>query len=363
MLDAFQTANELLEAAKIANRSVRRQNRGRPAPRQDIAGTAGPSFTAPTAERRTALWFPPLATRCRRRSKRRCCDRMFRTRRSCCCDYAKRDVTVTAACVGTFILAESGLLDGHRRRRRGGSRRSSAAAIRTVTLEDSSMIVQLGPIRHGGRGAGSHGSGALAGETCQPAAGVAGRAISHRRFTSVAIGVRADGSSGSRRSAGREIRVVGTRKPRAGVFVECRGEGCRVEQTHPRSPASRGARQSRRWSIYRPCGWSGPSISSRPHGPASTTLPHALVTPMASRCAPCSGEPSCRGQRDSRVRIAAKGPSPSVLPKRLDRFNRGSAPRGADRRTDTNDRNGQHGPDIRDPVGVRRSIQEMRHNP
>ena len=74
-------------------------------------------------------------------------------------------------------------------------------------------------------------------------------------------------------------------------------------------------------------------------------------------------KPSCRGQRDSRVRIAAKGPSPSVLPKRLDRFNRGSAPRGADRRTDTNDRNGQHGPDIRDPVGVRRSIQEMRHNP
>ena len=69
---------------------------------------------------------------------------------------------MTAACIGTFVMAESGLLD----RQRATTTWWLAPLFREryprVVLEESQMIVRSGRLRDGGRGAGPHRPGALA---------------------------------------------------------------------------------------------------------------------------------------------------------------------------------------------------------
>ena len=60
-------------------------------------------------------------------------------------DYARRDVTMTAACIGTFVMAESGLLSGHTATTTWWLAPALPPRYPDVLLEDSSMIVHSGP--------------------------------------------------------------------------------------------------------------------------------------------------------------------------------------------------------------------------
>src|SRR4029453_17743846 len=60
-------------------------------------------------------------------------------------DYARRDVTMSAACIGTFVMAESGLLNGHTATTTWWLAPLFRRRYPEVALEDSSMIVSSGP--------------------------------------------------------------------------------------------------------------------------------------------------------------------------------------------------------------------------
>lgn len=144
VLDAFQTANELLEASRVAiapfevktvamRRRVRTSQgllvpihpRDRRTPDCVIVPAIGYKMPAPLEK---ALSRPDVQ------------DAAHLLR-----DYARREATVTAACIGTFIMAESGLLSGHRATTTWWLAPLFRRRYPDVALEDSSMIVHSGP--------------------------------------------------------------------------------------------------------------------------------------------------------------------------------------------------------------------------
>ena len=143
ILDAFQTANELLEVAKLATErfdvktvAVRRRVRtaqgllvpihpfDRRTPDCVVVPALGYKMPAPLEE---ALLRPDVQ------------DAAHLLR-----DYARRGATMTAACVGTFVMAESGLLNGHRATTTWWLTPLFRRRYPDVALEDSNMIVNSG---------------------------------------------------------------------------------------------------------------------------------------------------------------------------------------------------------------------------
>ena len=143
VLDAFRTANELLEASKMAVEpfhvrtvAVRRRVRtsqgllvpihpvDRRVPDCVVVPAIGYKMPAPleAALSRTDVQEAAHVLR----------------------DYARRGATMTAACVGTFVMAESGLLDGHRATTTWWLAPLFRRRYPEVSLEDSSMIVSSG---------------------------------------------------------------------------------------------------------------------------------------------------------------------------------------------------------------------------
>ena len=144
VLDAFQTANELIVASKI---DVERFEVKIVAVRRRVRTSQGLLVPIDRSDRRTpdcvvvpAIGYkmPGPLEKALSRSDVQDAARLLG-------DYARREATVTAACIGTFILAESGLLDGHSATTTWWLVPLFRRRYPDVVLEDSSMIVSSGP--------------------------------------------------------------------------------------------------------------------------------------------------------------------------------------------------------------------------
>jgi len=144
VLDAFQTANELLDASKIdierfdvktvAVRRRVRTSQGLLVPVEPLDQLAPDCVVVPAI----AYKMPAPLERALARPDVQDATHLLR-------DYARRGVTMTAACIGTFVMAESGLLSGHRATTTWWLAPLFRRRYPDVALEDSSMIVNSGP--------------------------------------------------------------------------------------------------------------------------------------------------------------------------------------------------------------------------
>jgi transcriptional regulator GlxA family with amidase domain len=143
VLDALQTANELIEVAGLSVPrfelrvvGVRRRvttSQGLSVPVRPIAPAAPDCVVVP------AIGFKmpgPLETALARPDIRDAADALRR--------WARRGSTVTAACIGTFVLAESGLLDHQRATTTWWLAPLFRKRYPAVVLDESSMIVRSG---------------------------------------------------------------------------------------------------------------------------------------------------------------------------------------------------------------------------
>jgi transcriptional regulator GlxA family with amidase domain len=144
VLDAFQTANELLDASKSA---VERFDVKTVAVRRRVRTSQGLLVPIQRLDRRPpdcivvpAIGYKMPAPLERALSRSDVQDAAHLLR-----DYARRDATIAAACIGTFVLAESGLLSGHRATTTWWLAPLFRRRYPDVVLEDSSMIVNSDP--------------------------------------------------------------------------------------------------------------------------------------------------------------------------------------------------------------------------
>ena len=144
VLDAFQTANELIDASKIA---VERFEVKTVAVRRRVRTSQGLLVPIHPSDRRTpdcvvvpAIGYKMPAPLEKALSRLDVQDATHLLR-----DYARRGATMTAACIGTFVMAESGLLNDQRATTTWWLAPLFRRRYPHVALEDSSMIVSSGP--------------------------------------------------------------------------------------------------------------------------------------------------------------------------------------------------------------------------
>jgi len=143
VLDALQTANELIEMAGVAvsrfdvkivgMRKAVRTSQGLTVP-VHAAGTRAPDCVVVPA---MGFKMPgPLETALARPDVRDATTALQQ--------WARRCATMTAACIGTFVLAESGLLDHHRATTTWWLAPMFRSRYPQVLLDESNMIVNSG---------------------------------------------------------------------------------------------------------------------------------------------------------------------------------------------------------------------------
>ena len=143
VLDGFQTANELIEMSRLAVerfevrivgvRKAVKTSQGFSVPVQAVATRAPDCVVVP------AIGFKmpgPLEAALARPDVR---DGAAALR-----EWARRGATMTAACIGTFVMAESGLLDGHHATTTWWLAPLFRKRYPGVLLDESSMIVRSG---------------------------------------------------------------------------------------------------------------------------------------------------------------------------------------------------------------------------
>lgn len=143
VLDAFQTANELIEISKLAVppfevkivgvRRAIKTSQGLSAPVQAI-GTRMPDCVVVPA---IGFKMPDLLEHALARPDVRDAADALR-------EWARRGATMTAACIGTFVMAEAGLLDHERATTTWWLAPLFRRRYPHVLLDDSNMIVKSG---------------------------------------------------------------------------------------------------------------------------------------------------------------------------------------------------------------------------
>ena len=144
VLDAFQTANELLEVSKL---DIDRFDVKTVAVRRHVKTSQGLQVPIDPIDRRTPDWVvvPAIGYKMPAPLEKALSRPDVQDATPLLRDYAKRGATMTAACIGTFVMAESGLLNGHRATTTWWLAPLFRRRYPDVTLEDSSMIVDSGP--------------------------------------------------------------------------------------------------------------------------------------------------------------------------------------------------------------------------
>ena len=190
VLDAFQTANELAGSRVSPSSRFEVTRRRRPQARQDGARSHGARSSGRRSGFRTASSCRRSASRCRMPLQRALARPDIRDATAVLQQWADRGATMTAACIGTFVLAESGLLDGHDATTTWWLAPLFRSALSLGAARRITHARQVGTRRHRRRGVEPHGSGALADSATQPEARRAHREIPDCRLAAVAVRVR-----------------------------------------------------------------------------------------------------------------------------------------------------------------------------
>ena len=144
VLDALQTANELLDASKM---TVERFDVRTVAVRRRVKTSQGLLVPIDARDRRTpdCVVVPAIGYKMPAPLEQALSRPDVQDAAQLLRDYARRGATMAAACIGTFVMAESGLLDGHAATTTWWLAPLFRSRYPKVTLEDSSMIVHSGP--------------------------------------------------------------------------------------------------------------------------------------------------------------------------------------------------------------------------
>lgn len=142
VLDAFRTANELIEMSKLP---VDRFDVRVVGLRRRVTTSHGLSLPVrPAPPRADCVVVPAIAFKMPGPLEKALSRRDVRDAAGLLRDYAKRDTLMTAACIGTFVMAESGLLDGRTATTTWWLTPMFRSRYPQVTLDDSSMVVHSG---------------------------------------------------------------------------------------------------------------------------------------------------------------------------------------------------------------------------
>ena len=107
-------------------------------------------------------------------------------------EWARRGATMTAACVGTFVMAESGLLDHHRATTTWWLAPLFRQRYPNVALDDANMVVKSGRYVTAGAALGHMDLALWLIRASSSAPRRAHREVPYCRFETVAVSVRAD---------------------------------------------------------------------------------------------------------------------------------------------------------------------------
>ncbi len=143
VLDVFQTANELIDVSGL---DVERFQVRTVAVRRRVRTSQGLLVPVHSLDRRApdCVVVPAIGTKMPDPLETALARSDVQEAAQLLRDYAKRGATVTAACIGTFIMAESGLLDAQRATTTWWLAPLFRRRYPDVVLEDSSMIVESG---------------------------------------------------------------------------------------------------------------------------------------------------------------------------------------------------------------------------
>ena len=143
VLDAFQTANELIETSglnvprfevKIVGvRRAVKTSQGLTVPVQDVSSRAPDCVVVPAIGFKMPV---PLEAALARPDIRDAAGALRQ--------WARRGATMTAACIGTFVMAESGLLDNHQATTTWWLAPLFRKRYPNVLLDESNMVVKSG---------------------------------------------------------------------------------------------------------------------------------------------------------------------------------------------------------------------------
>ncbi len=143
VLDAFQTANELRAASKL---SIDRFDVKTVAVRRRVRTAQGLAVPIDRADRRPpdCVVVPAIGYKMPAPLEKALARPDIQDAAQLLRDYANSGATMAAACIGTFVMAESGLLDGHAATTTWWLAPLFRRRYPDVTLEDSSMVVSSG---------------------------------------------------------------------------------------------------------------------------------------------------------------------------------------------------------------------------
>jgi hypothetical protein len=200
VLDAFRTANELIELSGIPARRFDVRIIG---VRKHVTTSLGfrvpvhpPTAGVPDCVVVPAIGFKmpkPLETALGRLDVRDAAALLQRA--------ARRGALMTAACIGTFVMAESGVLNGQRATTTWWLAPLFRKRYPQVLLEDSNMVVRSGRVVTAWAALGHMDLGLWIIRSVSPRLDTYG-SLSDCRFPSVTVRIRADGSPAAHRPAG-----------------------------------------------------------------------------------------------------------------------------------------------------------------